>query len=176
MIQITTHKRFFAPVLLAAGLALAAVPALLPVAADAQVLADSPAKVQAVETILGNLKVYDVLVHVGQKSLLESPDAANYTPAQKAQLSQLFASAMAKRRTVLVHKLAMSCRSDYTLDQLNNLTQLSKIKYIQDLVAQGGDPSLIADAGSLTVADQDVVQTVGNAPYASDFFNQALDY
>jgi hypothetical protein len=172
-----TTNRFFAPLVLAAGLALTAAPALMPAAAQAQtVIASDPARLRAVEGIMTNLKLYEVMVHMGQKTLVESPDAANYTPAQKAQLAQYFADAMAKRRTVLIHKLAVGTRGDYSMDQLNNLLALSKVKYVQDLVAQGADPSQFADASSMTVADQNLVQAVGNQPYVGDFFTKAIDY
>lgn len=172
-----TMKRLFTPLLLAAGLSMTAAPALIPAAAQAQtVIASDPARLQKVEGIMTNLKLYEVMVHMGQKTLVESPGSASYTSAQKAQLAQYFSDAMAKRRTVLIHKLAVGTRGDFSADQLDNLVALSKVKYVQDLVAQGADPSQVADASSMTVADQNLVQTVGNAPYVGDFFTKAINY
>jgi hypothetical protein len=140
------------------------------------VIVNDPARLQVTESIMTNLGLYEIMVHVGQKELLDSPAAANYTPTQKAQLAQYFAAAMAPRRTQLIHKLAASVRGDFSLDQLNSLQALSRVKYVQDLVAQGADPNMVADASSLTVADQNLVQSVGNQPFVSDFFTKAINY
>lgn len=178
-------NRILAPVLLAAGLALTAVPALAAdppvVPAPAQdigpaVIVNDPARLQVTENIMTNLGLYNVMVHVGQKELLNSATAASYTPAQKAQLAKDFADAMAARRGQMIHKLAAGVRGDFSLEQLNNLQALSRVKYVQDLVAQGADPNMPADASSMSVADQNLVQSVGNQPYVNDFFTKAIDY
>lgn len=170
-----TVKRFFATAFLAAGLVLTTAPAALAADPAPLAIASDPAKLRAAEGIMTNLKLYDLMVSAGQKALAENPDAASYTPAQKTQLAQAFADAMAKRRTSIVHKLAAGCRGDYTTDQLNNLTALSKVKYVQDLIFQGADPSHVADAGSMTVAEQTLLQKIGNETYVNAFFAQALD-
>lgn len=174
-----TFNRFFAPVLMAAGLATA--PAMLPAAAQAQtsaqtVIVSDPARLQVTESIMTNLKLYEIMVHVGQKTLLESNDVASYSAAQKTQLTQAFADAMAKRRGSVIRKLAAGVRGDFSMEQLNNLNALSRIKYVQDLIAQGADPTLVADAGSMSTADQTFIQSIGNAPYVTDFFTKAIDY
>ncbi len=180
-----TVNRFIAPLFVAAGLVMAAAPAAqaadtappAPQTADTRLLiASDPAKLRVTQGIVTNLKLYELMVRVGQKTLAETPETASYTPDRKAALAQAFNDAMAKRRAGMIQKLAAGTRGDFSLEQLNNLTTLSKIKYVQDLIAQGADPSLVADAGTMTVAEQNLIQTLGNEAYVSTFFTQGLNF
>ncbi len=162
--------------LVLAACAALVLPVALPIAAHAATpaaaSAHDPAKVAVVEQIMTNLKIVDVMKAGAEQGT--RAQEANLPEADMQQLISLLDDELDKRRSDLVHAIAADNCDRFTLDQLGNILTLSKIKYVQDMVMHGADPSTpLPDAASMTADEQKTVDTLGNEAYVGDFLQNA---
>ncbi|MGZ3306035.1 MAG: hypothetical protein ACXU8U_09265, partial [Asticcacaulis sp.] len=107
-----------------------------------------------------------------RKGVMQDPDRAALPQADNDRLSALIAEEVWKRAATMRRKVAEGSVDPYTLDQLNDILTLSKIKFFQDLMLAGGDPSLASPGNDvITPAERDVLAKADSKPYINDFLN-----
>jgi hypothetical protein len=123
-------------------------------AAPAAAQATDPARLQITTQVIGNLKVVDVMARAGAQALLADETVKTFTKVEQDRLVKFYIDGLHAQEADLNRKLATSCANEFTMDELKVLLRLSQIKYIQQLVAQGGDSSLTADPATMTADDK----------------------
>ncbi|ESQ92979.1 hypothetical protein ABAC460_01640 [Asticcacaulis sp. AC460] len=146
----------------AAALALSAM-AVTTIATPAAAQATDPVKLDLTARVLGNLKIVDVMARAGAQTLLADETIKSFTPTEQNRLVQFYTDGLHAEESALNRKLAASCADDFTADELKVLLRLSQIKYIQQLVAQGGDPSINADPSTMSADDKAVYDQYSNS-------------
>lgn len=146
----------------AAALALSAM-AVTTIATPAAAQATDPVKLDLTARVLGNLKIVDVMARAGAQTLLADETIKTFTPTEQNRLVQFYTDGLHAQEGALNRKLAASCADQFTVDELKVLVRLSQIKYIQQLVAQGGDPSLVADPSTMSADDKAVYDQYSNS-------------
>ncbi|ESQ77154.1 hypothetical protein [Asticcacaulis sp. AC402] len=141
-------------VLLAASALMVAPLAAVIVAAPASAQTSDLAKLQITTQVIGNLKIVDVMARAGAQTLLADETVKTLTQPEQDRLVSFYTDGLYAQESVLNEKLATSCTEAFTMEELKVLLRLSQINYIQQLVAQGGDPSLTADPATMTAADR----------------------
>lgn len=155
--------------------ALTGAPVLAQTAATAA--APDPAKVAVVEQIYGNLRIIEVMGSGASQSIMKDDDYKDYTPAQRTKLAQLFIDGLEAAKPSLLHKLALAHADKYSMDQLNSLLALSKIKYVQQLLAKGADDSLPEpDPATMTTSEKAVYDTLDTQQFTEDFLTDSADF
>lgn len=145
--------------------------------APAAETAPDPAKVNLTIQIYSNLKIVEILTSATVHALAKEPETASLTPAQKEKLLQLFQEAMMAKRDVFLYKLAAAHCGPYTTEQLTTLVNLSKIKYIQDMLAQGaGELDTAPDPATLTPAETAFLTSLDNQPYVTAFLQDSANF
>ncbi len=157
-----------------AALAALAMPAAMPLAAHAATPAAAPAhdpaKVAVAKQILANFGIVDSLT-LGGKSGLGQDDTIKALPKpDQDMVMSLFSDEMMKRKATIIDAVAPDNVDRFTLDQLNAILNLSKIKYVHDLVLSGADPSLPEpDPTTMTQAEAATFKAADSQPFVSDF-------
>ena len=179
VISLTSFTRAAIAALCLTGVAAAGAPAQAydAAAATTAVPAPDPAKVAVVEQIYGNLRIIEVMGSGATQSILKDDDYKEYTPAQRTKLAQFFMDGLEAAKPSLLHKLALAHSSKYTMDQLNTLLSLSKITYVQQLLAKGADASLPdPDPSIMTPAEKSVFDLLDTEQYTEDFLTESADF
>ncbi len=128
-----------------------------------------PAKVDIAEHIIINLRFYDILAYGGEIGLLESPATASYSPEQKEKLRACFEASIQSARLTIIRKLAVASAGGYSVDQLNVILNLSKIRYMQDSILEGANPAWVADERTVTPEDLAMMNAHGDDAYTTSF-------
>jgi len=156
-------------------LALGATPTLPALAQGAAPAAAAPvdaAKVDIGIQIVRELKFIDILILGGQKGMRQNPEFASTPASDWARLDALFAEEMHKRGDTIIRKMAEANVGAYSTDDLNHVLALAKIKYVQDLVLQGADSSLVTpDFDGMTAAEKATFDTYSNDPAVTQFLS-----
>lgn len=158
-------------------LVLAAALCLAPVAVHAgtdpaAATAPAAAKVAIVEQIYTNLGVLDILSQTIVKSATTGDDAENLSDAERAKIGSLIEDGLAAHKAGLVHKLALANADSCTVDQLNVILKMSKIRYLHDLIAEGAEVGPPADAGSMTADEATFFNAHSNDVYIGTFLEK----
>jgi hypothetical protein len=161
--------------LAAIWLGLAPLSAVLPNPAVAAATAEV-GTVATIEQIYSNLGVVDVMKLSMQQSLINAPSMSNFTSAQKAKLVEITGTVMDEQRPALLHKLAVANKGDLTPPQLQVILKISKIKYIQDAIAHGADPSRVADPKTMTAEESTFLDSVEKEQYILDFLQRSANF
>ncbi|ESQ77153.1 hypothetical protein [Asticcacaulis sp. AC402] len=126
--------------------------------------------------IITNLKMFDLLMFGGRKGLIGTPEIAALPKTDQAGLIALFNAEMELRRAGVIDALVAANFERLSATQLDQLVQLSNIKYTQDLVLAGGDPSLATpNAAGMTAAERDLFYGLIGQIWVSKFFT-TFDY
>ncbi|EGF92541.1 hypothetical protein ABI_09780 [Asticcacaulis biprosthecium C19] len=121
------------------------------------------AKLDITARIIGNLKVVNVMARAGTQTLLADETIKSFTPVEQTRLVKFYTDGLYAQETALNRKLAASCADKFTMDELKVLLRLTQIRYVQQLVAQGGDPSLTADPSTMTADDRAIYDQYANS-------------
>jgi hypothetical protein len=144
--------------------------AAAPAAAESVVSAPIPEKVAIGEQIITNLQMVPIMTLGAKKGLLAQPSIQAHTPADRDRLLALVDQEMQKSSGAIVHALAEGNVDRFTITQLNDILALSKIKFIQDTVLSGADPSLVTpDPSSMTPEEKALFIRSNNSPHVNDF-------
>ncbi len=139
--------------------------------------APDPAKVNLTIQIYSNLKIIEVLTSATVHAMANEPDANSLTPLQKEKLLQMFKEAMLAKRSVFLYKLAAAHCGPYTTEQLTNLVSLSKIKYIQDMLAEGaGELDKAPDPSTMTPAEIALLSSLNDQAYVTTFLQDSANF
>lgn len=134
--------------------------------------AEAPAaKVARTRQIITQLKLYDLLMFGARKGLLSRPEFAEKPKSDHDRLVALLTEEMEARRAVAIDAMAAANADRFSVEQLDQLVQVSKIKYLQDMVLAGGDPSLATpNEAGMTEAERALFYEVMSQPWVGDFF------
>ena len=159
------------------ALALATAPVALAVLAPGAACAQAtPAKIATGVQIVTNLHLYDLLLYGGRIGVMKNEALANLPQADKDRILVLFGEEMSTRRSDTIRLMAEANVAPYSVQQLNDLLDLSKIKYVQDLVLAGGDASLATpNENSMTAAERALFTRLMAESWVIDFFTK-FDY
>lgn len=149
--------------------------AALPNSAVAATTAEAGA-IETIEQIYSNLGVVDVMKLSMQQALINAPSMSNFTSAQKLKLAEITGIVIGEQRPTLLHKLAVANTGDLTAAQLQVILKISKIKYIQDAIAQGADPSRVADPKTMTAEESAFLDSVEKEQYILDFLEHSANF
>ncbi|MDV6331783.1 hypothetical protein [Asticcacaulis sp. 201] len=161
--------------LAAIWLGLAPLSAALPNPAVAAPTAEARS-IATIEEIYSNLGVVDVMKLSMQQALINAPSMSNFTSAQKAKLVEITGTVIDEQRPALLHKLAIANRGDLTPPQLQVILKISKIRYIQDAIAHGADPSRVADPKTMTAEESAFLDSVEKEQYILDFLQRSANF
>lgn len=120
--------------------------------------------------IVGNMRFYDLAIIGGKKGINQTPELASWSQADRDLLCAYFAEEMEKYRTVTIRTLAAGAVDPYSMDQLNQLVALSRVKFIQDMVMYSADPTRpMPNAASMTPAEKTLVDGLMEKQWVADF-------
>ena len=145
--------------------------------AAAPAVAPDPAKVATTEQIYANLHILDILGTAMVHSFVTNDSYNVFTPDQRVKAGPVFLANLTIVKPYLLHKMAVAHAGHYTTDQLNRLLDLSKIKYVQDLLAKAVDDSLPTPSKStMTPAEAALYKALDNEQFTEDFLTEAGDF
>lgn len=130
-----------------------------------------PARLAIENEIITNMHMVDVFIFGAKRGLLEDKDVAAWPQSKKDRLIGLLDAAVVKHRATLTRDFAAANLDSLTMDQVNNLLTLSKIKYFQQVIQAVADPSIHPDASSMTAEERAFVDKIANADYADNFLS-----
>ena len=155
-----------------AALMLGSAPAL-PVFAQANAAVQAPvdpAKVDIGVKIFREIHFLEILTMGAKQGLMENPEVAGLAAPERDKLFALLDEEMQKREATMARKLAAANVGPYTLAELNDILTVVKIKYVQEIIMQGADPTRPnPDPAMMTPAEQAVVAKIDQMPYVTKF-------
>lgn len=134
-----------------------------------------PARLQISLQIVENLKLMDLITHGARMAISSEPALQSLTESQKSQMSTLMIEELEKSRPDLTRLMAASAVGTLTVDQLNDILVLSKIKFMQQSVLAGADPSVTPDPTTMTPEEKANMDRLGSQPYVTQYFAN-IDY
>jgi len=129
-----------------------------------------PEKIAVGTEIMANLQLVEIAVAGARIALAEDKDVQQLPAAKRQRLSALIEEEIRARRDIIDREMAAANVDRFTVDQLNVILSLSRIKFVQAVLLHGAGLVPEPDPASVTPAEQALIEANGDQPYVLDFF------
>lgn len=139
--------------------------------AAAGAISTDPAKIALGVQIFDNMGYVELVKVGGRRGIMTNPNLASMPEADRALLANLFVEELEKRRGEILNTLAVTHVDPYSIEQLNQLLAVSKVKIVREAMLYGADPSYFPkpDPNSLTPADSAVLDAAMKTTFVAAF-------
>lgn len=123
--------------------------------------------------VITNFHFFDASLVNFRTSIDTLPSYSSFSQSERDRLYGLMLEEMVARRPAIIDAIATGQVNRFTEDEWDQLAQLSRIKYVQDLTLAGADPSRPRPSlASMSRTDNALYNRLAAQPFVLRFFRE----